>query len=187
MARPTDQQKRAELLAAVVEYIATNGLDNLTLRPLAASLGTSSRMLIYYFESREKLIVQALASQRPAFSEMFGDVHDRAGLRSRLRELWESMTIGDDAASSRILMQVIGIASINDGVLGEFASATVHSLTGALSSALERCGLGADDALSRATLLGAGFRGLLLDRFTTEEADRTDKAAAALFELIVGT
>ncbi|MFC8178078.1 TetR/AcrR family transcriptional regulator [Rhodococcus sp. NPDC057297] len=182
MARPMDQQKRAVLLAEVVDYIGTHGLDNLTLRPLAAALGTSSRMLIYYFESRENLIVQALASQRPAFSEMFGDVHDASGLRTRLSELWTSMTVGDDVVSSRILMQVIGIGSINSGVLGDFAAATVHSLTDALAESLRRCGF--DDALERATVLGAAFRGLLVDRFATGDVHRTDAAAAALFESV---
>lgn len=181
MARPLDHDKRIELLGRVVEYIGTHGLDDLTLRPLAAELGTSSRMLIYYFDSRENLIVQALSSQRPAFDEMFGDVHDYAQLEQRLHRLWMSMSDGGDAVSSRILMQVIGIASIKSGVLADFARDSVRALTNALAAAMARCGMDSAAALVQATTVGAAFRGLLLDRFTTGDSGRTDAAAAMLF------
>ncbi|KQU49360.1 TetR family transcriptional regulator [Rhodococcus sp. Leaf278] len=181
MARPLDHDKRVELLGRVVEYIGTHGLDDLTLRPLAAELGTSSRMLIYYFDSRENLIVQALSSQRPAFDEMFGDVHDYAQLEQRLHHLWTSMSDGKDVVSSRILMQVIGIASIKSGVLADFARDSVRALTDALAAAMARCGMDSATASMHATALGAGFRGLLLDRFTTGDSERTDAAADVLF------
>ncbi|CCQ14064.1 putative TetR family transcriptional regulator [Rhodococcus sp. AW25M09] len=181
MARPLDHDKRVELLGRVVEYIGTHGLDDLTLRPLAAELGTSSRMLIYYFDSRENLIVQALISQRPAFGEMFGDVADSEHLERRLVELWNSMTGGSDTTSSRILMQVIGIASIKSGVLADFARDNVRALTDALADAMSRCGMDSATASVHATALGAGFRGLLLDRFTTADSERTDDAAVMLF------
>lgn len=184
MARPLDHDKRAQLLGEVVDYIGAHGLDDLTLRPLAAALGTSSRMLIYYFESRENLIVQALAYRRPAFSEMFGDIEDMRGMKVRLDELWRAMTVGEDAVSSRILMQVIGIASIKAGVLAEFADAMVRELTASISDALMRCGFDEAESALRATLLGAAFRGLLLDRFTTGDVSRTDDAAAMLFRSI---
>ncbi|MDZ7910652.1 MAG: TetR family transcriptional regulator [Rhodococcus sp. (in: high G+C Gram-positive bacteria)] len=181
MARPLDHDKRVELLGRVVEYIGTHGLDDLTLRPLAAELGTSSRMLIYYFDSRENLIVQALTSQRPAFDEMFGDVDTADQLEKRLLELWKSMSEGDAAVSSRILMQVIGIASIKSGVLADFARDSVRALTDALADAMSRCGLDAATTSVHATALGAGFRGLLLDRFTTGDSARTDAAAITMF------
>lgn len=181
MARPLDHDKRTALLTEVCAYIGEHGLDDLTLRPLAAALGTSSRMLIYYFDSRENLIVQVLASQRPTFATMFHEVRDREGLEARLHELWDTMTVGKDSISSRILMQVIGIASIKSGVLADYASATVTALTDSLSDALERCGFKSDESTLYATLLGASFRGLLLDRFTTRDADRTDAAATLLF------
>ncbi|OZD89290.1 TetR family transcriptional regulator [Rhodococcus sp. 05-2256-B2] len=181
MARPLDHDKRVELLSRVVDYIGTHGLDDLTLRPLAAELGTSSRMLVYYFDSRENLIVQALTSQRPAFAEMFGDVDTADQLESRLLELWKSMSDGHDVVSSRILMQVIGIASIKSGVLADFARDSVRSLTDALASAMARCGMDSTTASLQATTMGAAFRGLLLDRFTTGDSERTDAAAAMLF------
>ena len=56
MGRPPDPERRQELLEAVVEYVLKNGLTGLSLRPLAKGVGTSARMLLYHFESREKLL-----------------------------------------------------------------------------------------------------------------------------------
>lgn len=52
----------------------------------------------------------------------------------------------------------------------------------ALAESLRRCGF--DDALERAAVLGAAFRGLLVDRFATGDVSRTDAAAAALSECV---
>ena len=48
---------REQLLAAVVGYVATHGFSDLSLREVAAAIGTSHRMLIYHFGSREGLAV----------------------------------------------------------------------------------------------------------------------------------
>jgi AcrR family transcriptional regulator len=58
----TDLKQR--LLADTVEYLATNGASDISLRQLAAALGTSHRMLIYHFGSKEGQIqpVEACAS-----------------------------------------------------------------------------------------------------------------------------
>lgn len=47
-------------LDAALEFALESGLDRVTLRPLAARLGTSDRMLIYHFGSKDRL-VEALA------------------------------------------------------------------------------------------------------------------------------
>ena len=39
----------AELLDKVVDYILSNGLADLSLRPLATAIDTSPRMLLYFF------------------------------------------------------------------------------------------------------------------------------------------
>lgn len=63
------EQARAWLDSAL-EFAMENGLDRVTLRPLAARLGTSDRMLIYHFGSRDRLLeaVAEHASQRLAVS-----------------------------------------------------------------------------------------------------------------------
>src|ERR1700753_3796643 len=49
---------RQELLDAAIEYTAEHGISDLSLRSLAAALGTSHRMLIFHFGSKEGLWVE---------------------------------------------------------------------------------------------------------------------------------
>src|SRR5205823_5515582 len=48
---------RATLLDAAVDFAAGSGLADVSLRQMAAALGTSHRMLIYHFGSKEDLLV----------------------------------------------------------------------------------------------------------------------------------
>src|ERR1044072_7743808 len=61
MPRPPDPAKRRDLLDRIREYMIRNGLADLSLRPLARALGTSDRMLLYYFGTKERLVAEALA------------------------------------------------------------------------------------------------------------------------------
>src|SRR5947199_4639547 len=60
MGRHPDPGRRGRLLDAVAQYILDAGLSDLSLRPLGAKLGTSPRMLLYYFGSKEVLLSEAL-------------------------------------------------------------------------------------------------------------------------------
>lgn len=53
-------EQRAALLSGAVEHVLRHGASGLSLRPLAAALGTSDRMLLYYFGSRERLLETVL-------------------------------------------------------------------------------------------------------------------------------
>jgi AcrR family transcriptional regulator len=58
---------REVLLDKTVAYVASHGMSDLSLRELAAAVGTSHRMLIYHFGSREGLvaaIVEAMESRQ---------------------------------------------------------------------------------------------------------------------------
>jgi len=61
---------REALLSAVADYLLENGLADLSLRPLASATGTSARMLIYHFGSKERLIVDAMDEIRDRQREL---------------------------------------------------------------------------------------------------------------------
>jgi len=48
------------LLADLAQHVLKNGLNNASLRPMAKAAGTSDRMLIYHFGSKDALIVELL-------------------------------------------------------------------------------------------------------------------------------
>ena len=58
MSPPPDESsvRRDELLDGAVAWVVEHGLAGLSLRPLARSLGTSDRMLLYYFGTKDELV-----------------------------------------------------------------------------------------------------------------------------------
>ncbi len=80
--------RRDQLLAAAATVIQERGFDDTRLSDVARVAGTSPALVVYYFETRERLLVEALRYSE----ECFGRAVDEriAGLtsaRQRLREL----------------------------------------------------------------------------------------------------
>jgi AcrR family transcriptional regulator len=57
MARAPDLERRQELLDAVVKECAARGIGDRSLRDVAAAVGTSHRMLLHHFGSRNELLL----------------------------------------------------------------------------------------------------------------------------------
>ncbi|MGB7448216.1 MAG: helix-turn-helix domain-containing protein [Ornithinimicrobium sp.] len=53
-----ESSPKQRLLAATIEHFATQGIGDTSLRGIASAVGTSHRMLIYHFGSREGLLVE---------------------------------------------------------------------------------------------------------------------------------
>lgn len=54
------ETKKAELVRALADHVLAEGLGGASLRPLAAAVGTSDRMLLYYFPDKPALIAAVL-------------------------------------------------------------------------------------------------------------------------------
>src|SRR3712207_6763061 len=106
MPRPIDTQRRDDLLARALPYLAEHGLAGLSLRPLAAALGTSDRMLVHYFGSKDNLVGLVLTASRPDIPGLLtraGGGDDHAGgsgapppIAKAAHALWTDLT-GDGA------------------------------------------------------------------------------------------
>lgn len=182
MPRTPDLNKRAELLQAIVEHLQEQGVADLSLAPLAERIGTSKRMLLYYFEDRGKLLAEALAASRPNVTQLFEDVQDRAGLRRAAGMLWYAITKGDQHRSIRMLLQVLSLATTEPGTYGSFAVTAVHVMTEPIAVAFKRAGFPAHEAEARATLMVSGLRGLCQDLLVTDDRDRIEAAAEILLD-----
>jgi AcrR family transcriptional regulator len=55
------EERRAEILRAAVEQIGQRGVASLRVADVAASLGVSNALVIYHFETKEKLVGEAFA------------------------------------------------------------------------------------------------------------------------------
>src|ERR1700742_1564988 len=57
MVRSPDRSPRRQLLDKLVEEFARGGIGDRSLRDVAAAVGTSHRMLLHHFGSREELLI----------------------------------------------------------------------------------------------------------------------------------
>jgi AcrR family transcriptional regulator len=186
MGRPLDQDRRRELLDGTVAYAARHGLADLSLRPLARFLGTSDRMLLHYFGSKENLISQALSAGRPDVPALVEDA-DPGALSELARRQWRDMTSGGPAEPRlRLLLEVQALAITQPDLYGPCAAAAVTDWVRPLASALCRRGASPGGAEARATVLVSGLRGLALDFYVTGDHGRTAAAAELLIAATLG-
>lgn len=185
MARTADPHRREELLAAVVGYLEEHGVNDLSLTPLAAAIGTSKRMLLYYFGDRGELLAQALAAARPKVGEMFDGITSRAQLAEASSTLWHALTHGAQHRKIRMLLQVLSLASTDPDTYGGHARSAIEVILDPITAAFVSAGFPPADAASRATLIVSGLRGLCQDLLITRDRGRLDAAAQLLIEAAV--
>ena len=56
--------RREELLEAAYHYVLQHGLVEMSLRPLSSAIGTSPRVLLFLFGSKEQLVRELLGRAR---------------------------------------------------------------------------------------------------------------------------
>jgi AcrR family transcriptional regulator len=174
MARPPDQERRARTLTRATDYVLNHGLSRLSLRPLAAELGTSTRMLLYDFGSKEQLIVEILAEANRRRAEMYMKQVSTVALPNRDTAImaWEWMTAEENLPYVRLVFEVYVDAITRPEAYRTRASVLVTDWLSLFGKGFR------DDELDDldVTIILAVLRGLLLDRLTAADPERTDRA-----------
>jgi AcrR family transcriptional regulator len=85
-ARPLlSQSRRTEILEAATRVIAERGLGETRIVDVARHAGTSAALVLYYFQSKDRLLTEALAYADDRFYlETFHELTGRHGARERL-------------------------------------------------------------------------------------------------------
>ncbi len=80
--------RRDDLLDQVTDHVLEHGLIGLTLRPLAAAIGTSDRMLIYHFGGRDALVSEVVARCTERAVAAVSALPGAPTVRSAVNRLW---------------------------------------------------------------------------------------------------
>lgn len=177
--RRNPKQKTA-LLTALVDYILENGLADLSLRPAAKAIGTSPRMLLYYFNSKEELLGAAIARAREREIEMFAREMQKWGVASPaqiFRRVWSWYAAERRVPYMRFFFEVFGLALQNPTKFKGFLATVGSDFLSFTEEALVERGFARAEARALATLSMADIRGLLLDLMATGDRTRVDAAA----------
>jgi len=174
----TGSTARARLLAAVLEHARGGGLADVSLRALASAVGTSHRMLLYHFGSREGLVAAVVAAieadQRKVLNDIAGDwTGDPEGA---VRAFWADLADPSRHESERLFFEAVAMSLRGRPGTEGLRETLVEPWLAAAASAADRLGVPADEARAEARLGMAVTRGLLLDLLITGDRAGVDAA-----------
>jgi AcrR family transcriptional regulator len=183
-APPPFGDRRAELLSAIVDFLLLHGVSDLSLRPLAEGVGTSARLLIYHFDSKENLLAMALDQVRARILGALDAIAREApapSLGAALLRFWHWATRVENHGYFRLLFELDGLAMFDRLTLSAGAHQQGTMLwIGRIEVLLQRFYPAMRDSRAEATLIAAALTGLLQDRLATGDTARTDAAFARM-------
>jgi AcrR family transcriptional regulator len=177
MSRTVNEKRPEELLDAIVHHLTKHGLAELSLRPLAKAVGSSPRVLLYYFGSKEKLVIKVLAEVRQRQRAIYGQMQ-AATFEEACRTIWKHMSAPGSEPLFRLFFEAYGIALRHPRLYKTFLRSTIEDWLGFVADPLRREGYALDQARAFATVVLAGFRGFMLDYCATRDRKRLDHAVS---------
>ena len=166
-ASPKPVSPKEKLLEAVVDVAMATGIADKSLRAIAAAAGTSHRMLIHHFGSRDRLLVEVIraveARERLLAAAMTG-TPEEAGQR-----LWEHLRSPQLAAQERLFFEVYGQALQGRKWAKPLLERVVEDWIAPVAAAFEAAGTTKATSRIAARISVAVTRGLLLDALAKGE------------------
>ncbi len=175
MARTANERRPEELLDAIVDYAAARGLSGISLRPLAKGVGSSPRVLLYYFGSKEQLIARIFEHLRIRQQKWLSAVVGST-LQESFLKMWRRMIRPDALSWFRLFFEAYGVALGQPEEHADFLKSVSRDWINALSRALGESGYAHICAEILATVILAGFRGFMLDYCATHDRARIQSA-----------
>jgi len=150
------------------------GIADLSLRELAAAIGTSHRMLLYHFGSREGLLVAVAGAVEDA---------QRANLpgwgittRADARRAWQHFSDPELWPAERLFFELYAHALLGRPGTEGFLEANIEPWISAIADIWVKAGMDNSAARAEARLAMAVTRGLLLDLLATGDRDGATEA-----------
>jgi AcrR family transcriptional regulator len=171
-------EARERLLQAAIDYVVAHGITDLSLRRLAAELGTSHRMLIHHFGSREGLWVAIVREvERRQLTLMPELVPDPSlSFADAMRVWWRHISDPSLWPNERLFFEVYGQALQGRPGTTALLDGIVDSWLGPITEIGMAMGLSRDVAEASGRLGIAVTRGLLLDLLATGDREGVDAA-----------
>jgi AcrR family transcriptional regulator len=180
----SETSARDRLLEGAIGYVSEHGIGDVSLRTLAASLGTSHRMLIYHFGSKEGLlraIVEELERrQRDSIAQLMANPDLSIGDFSRA--MWQQVSDPALWPFEKLFFEVYAQALQGREHATPLLDVVLEPMLAQLTELHRRHGLPRHEARARARLGLAATRGLLLDLLASEDRRGVGEAMELLIE-----
>jgi AcrR family transcriptional regulator len=180
--------RRTELTENALAYVLTHGLIGLSLRPLAAALGTSDRMLVYHFESKDRLITDVLALANQQIAASFQDIASTTppvrSIDQFVRHAWRVLTESDTTGVIRLYLELC-VLSVRDPDRWRAAQQQIREpWLMMLRQGLGELGTAKTRIPALADLILDTLDGLTLQRLISPDPARADAAASVFADLL---
>jgi len=151
---------------------------DLSLRPLAAKVGSKARLLIYHFGNKDSLVAEAMIVVRDrvqrAFATVVGNGRERAPSQI-MRAFWLWATSRQHERYLRLFFEVHGLALQKSAPYGQYLEGAVTSWVEMMASVLP-AKMSRQRRQALATLAVSTVVGLLLDYLSSRNKKRTSDA-----------
>ncbi|SDK83674.1 transcriptional regulator, TetR family [Nocardioides sp. YR527] len=175
---PTPSARKTELLEAAYAYALEHGLADLSLRPVAAAIGSSPRVLMFLFGNKDGLVKALLARARVDELAMIEPLHSSvSGLPEAVAHVWTWLAVEEHRPLLRLWAEAYARSLVEpDGPWGGFAESTVTDWLAVLATCQPEPERTTEQGLVLRTLALATLRGALLDLLATGDAARITAA-----------
>jgi AcrR family transcriptional regulator len=171
--------RREELLELAYAYVLRHGMGGMSLRPLAEAVGSSPRVLLYLFASKDGLVRALLGRSRTEELALLAEVRAAGGGPAEaVGRLWDWLAAPQRRDLLRLWVEAYGRSLVEpDGAWAGFAAQTVQDWLDLLADVLGPDG--------DPTAVLAMLRGALLDVLATGDVERTTTAVRGRLALLV--
>ena len=179
-----DLDAAQRLLTQALNYLTQNGLKDVSLRSLAPKLGSSHRMMIYYFGSADGFW-RALSSKIRRMRQESTMALAESGQLPNLEAIWAIMTSPEQLPFIRLMFELYGKALSDPDANRDFLDDVVSSWLQVLTKSMQhQHGFTVREAEMRARLQLAVLRGLLMDLLSTEDREGTQACLSFYSKLV---
>jgi AcrR family transcriptional regulator len=167
---------RAQLLDAVVAHLRKHGLADQSLRDIAAAVGSSHRMLIHHFGSRDGLLAAVVTEVERQQMGTAAEVADGVDPTEALLRGWRTLSGPERADEERLFFELAARALRSVPGTEPLRDRLVEPWLQVGARAAEQSGFDAElgRTVTRADV--AIVRGLLLDLLATGDRDGVEAA-----------
>jgi AcrR family transcriptional regulator len=156
--------RRDILIEQATDWALEHGLVGLSLRPMAAAIGTSDRMLIYHLGSKEQLIVEILRCSTARSARELHSLPASASPRQAVFDQWRLRTTKHQSQCERLYVEASILGLFGEQPYVDEVSAMVLVWLEAVRQHLVSSGVTDQRSLEIAELVEAAFMGFELDR-----------------------
>ncbi|MBV9577364.1 MAG: TetR/AcrR family transcriptional regulator [Chloroflexi bacterium] len=166
------------MLGRVLDHIQHHGIADFSLRDLAAAIGTSHRMLIYHFGSREGLLVAVVQAVEQAQRAFLADLLADPGLSRAeiMRRMWQRLADPALWPNERLFYELYAQALHGRPGTAGFLDDVVDAWVEPLVDFADRYGVDREQFRADTRLGVAVVRGLLLDLLASQDRPAVDAA-----------